>query len=68
MTVRMRNAINPQHACHSADVLTPTERAVSRVIYQPPCRVKFIGAPCRVGTTWGDVPRIRNLLDQLRGK
>lgn len=65
MTVRMRNAINPQHACHSADVLTPTERAASYQALQiAPAR--SVEVKCRP-MQWQDVPRIRKQLEAIRG-
>lgn len=59
MTIRVRHAINPQHACHSADVLTGPERATQRAARTVEVKVRAM--------TWGDVSRIKKLLDQSGG-
>ena len=60
MTIRSRHAINPQHACHSADVLTGPERATQRAERTVEVKVRAM--------TWGDHPRLRKLLESLRTK
>jgi hypothetical protein len=68
--IRARNALRSDAACHSADVLTPTERAVEvRMRHGPesfaaPEALIYRNAAMR----WGDVPEIRALLMTLRGK
>jgi len=53
----------PDSACHSADVLTPTERAADRV----PLRVAATTPPKPVmGLKWADNIRIRTILQSLR--
>lgn len=64
--IRAHNAIRADAACHSADVLTPTERAADRLpshFTKPEQLVYRDKAMC-----WGDVPEIRSLLLSLRGK
>ena len=66
--IRARNAIRPDAACHSADVLTPTERAADRI---PPDFSKPEGLIYRSANntkTWGDIPEIRAILNSLRSK
>ena len=54
----------PDSACHSADVLTPTERAADRSpIIQPEItRHKAKDG----GKTWADHPELRTILQSLR--
>ena len=53
----------PDSACHSADVLTPTERAADRV----PLRVAATTPPkSATGLKWADDPEIRTILQSLR--
>lgn len=67
MTIRARHAINPAHACHSADVLTPTERAVEYLGRQ--IRLPTLPAPVdHHRLKWGEVPAIAKLLNSIRGK
>lgn len=48
--VKAHKALNPSHACHSADVLTPVERAAERHFWRPikPATTKL-----------GDIPTIK---------
>ena len=54
----------PDSACHSADVLTPTEREAESVPHH------FVDATKMVyrdgGKTWADDPNIRTILQSLR--
>lgn len=63
--MRARNAIRSDAACHSADVLTPTERAAERLPsgFALPAQLVFRDKAMR----WEDVPEIRNLLMKLKG-
>jgi len=55
----------PDSACHSSDVLTPTECAADRV----PLRVAATTPPKpATGLKWADDPDIRTILQSLRGK
>ena len=55
----------PDSACHSSDVLTPTERAADRV----PLRVAATTPrKAATGLKWADDPDIRAILESLRGK
>lgn len=56
--IRARKAPRPDAACHSADVLTPPERATERH------RAPVVTLPVRAEhrTRWGDVPEIRSIL------
>jgi len=55
----------PDSACHSSDVLTPTERAADRVLL----RVAATTPPKpATGLKWADDPDIRTILTMLRGK
>jgi hypothetical protein len=67
MVIRTRKAPRADAACHSADVLTPTERAAEshelRPFARPDELVYRDHAMC-----WGDDPKIRNVLLKLRGK
>ncbi len=70
---KARNAIRSDAACHSADVLTPTERAVemsrTRRTKPSPAFVKPEELVYREKVMqWGDVPEIRMLLSRIRGK
>jgi len=64
--IRARHAINPAHACHSADVLTPTERAAERDKhgFVPRGTLVYRDTACK----WGDVQHIRDMLESIRGK
>ena len=63
--IRAHRAPRPDSACHSADVLTPTERAADRV----PLRVAATTPPkAATGLKWADDPDIRTILTMLRGK
>ena len=67
--IRARHAPRPDAACHSADVLSPPERALARrdhcadVSHMVPRETK----PAHV-LQWGDVPRIAKILQSLRSK
>ena len=63
----------PDSACHSADVLTPTEAAAQlaaqRIVWPHACKWTPPAAPSRDGVkTWADDPDIRAILQLLRGK
>jgi hypothetical protein len=73
--IRARNALRPDAACHSSDVLTPVERAASfrsgrragktSAIKQGlahPAELVYRDRPMK----WGDVPEIRAVLLTLR--
>lgn len=64
--IRANKAPRPDSACHSADVLTPTERAAERLPkgFTPPQRLVYRDRDMR----WGDDPEIRKQLEKLRGK
>ena len=63
--IRAHRAPRPDSACHSADVLTPTERAADRVLL----RVAATTPPKpATGLKWADDPDIRTILQSLRGK
>lgn len=68
MAIRARNAIRSDAACHSADVLTPAERYVEqlqrkRLPRRSPAGGQLV-VPCG-SAVWGDVPRIREVLQAL---
>ncbi len=67
--IRAHNALRPDAACHSADVLTPPERAYDprahRVINEGRAPAAATRPP---GLRWGDCPEIRRILDLWRGK
>lgn len=62
--VRARNAIRADAACHSADVLTPTERAASRRDFpvSPLPSLPYVAPPMK----WKDVPHLRAALLFIR--
>lgn len=65
--IRARNALRADAACHSADVLTPTERAAERLPKQfsQPAQLVYRSTDMK----WGDVPKLRAILLSLkRGK
>jgi len=63
--IRAHNALRPDAACHSADVLTAPERAAAGRRQREEAR-----APAAVertpGMRWGDVPAIRSILTSWR--
>lgn len=63
--VKARNVLRHDAACHSADVLTPTERAAEKLPkgFTPPAQLVFRDKPMR----WGDDPKIRQVLMKLKG-
>ena len=63
--IRPGRTPNPSHACHSADVLTPTERAASRRDHVRDV-TKLIPEPRCL--TWAQVPHIAKVLQSLRSK
>lgn len=64
--IRAKHAPRPDAACHSADVLTPTEHAAEKLPkgFTPPQQLVFRDHACK----WGDDPQIRSQLEKLRGK
>lgn len=64
--IRANKAPRPDSACHSADVLTPTERAAERLPkgFATPSQLVFRDHDMR----WGDDPKIRAVLMKLKGK
>lgn len=64
--IRAKRAPRPDAACHSADVLTPTERAADQLPrgFAKPSQLIFR----EHGMRWGDVPEIRKQLEKLRSK
>ena len=64
--IRARRAPRPDAACHSADVLTPTERAADKLPkgFAKPEQLVFR----EHGMRWGDDPEIRKQLLKLKGK
>lgn len=64
--IRARNVLRADAACHSADVLTPTEKAAERLPrgFVPPERLTYRDTDM----TWGDVPALRAVLLSLKGK
>lgn len=61
--IRARRSPNPNHACHSSDVLSPTEKSCQ--IHQLQKRKT---TPSDGGRTWGDDARIRTILESIRSK
>lgn len=66
--IRARNAINPNHSCHSADVLTGPERFLQRLQELPDVPKHRQDVECRYGMRWGDAKHIRDVLESIRGK
>jgi hypothetical protein len=64
--IKARNTLRPDAACHSADVLTPTERAAERLPrgFTPPQKLVYRNSDMR----WGDDPKIRKQLMKIKGK
>jgi hypothetical protein len=64
--IRPHNALRPDAACHSADVLTPPERYASQRD-RPEAR-----APAHQtrtpGMCWGDHPELNRILTIARGR
>jgi len=64
--IRARNALRPDAACHSSDVLTPVERSAERAIKGTQ---KWLRQPAEPKADrpmkWGDVPAIRAILQSL---
>jgi len=58
--IRASRTLRPDAACHSADVLTPTERAAE---FARPDRLVFRERDMK----WGDEPAIRAVLQKIRG-
>ena len=64
--IRAHNALRPDAACHSADVMTAPERAAGR---RQSHRDVVTVRQLPVGAVrWGDCPEIRRILDLWRGK
>lgn len=64
MTIRPGRSPRPDSACHSADVLSPTERAAS---VHPIMPVEITRHKSERGEmTWADVPSIKAILQLLR--
>lgn len=63
--VKARNVLRADAACHSADVLTPTERAAEKLPkgFTAPAQLVFRDQACK----WGDDPKIREALLKLKG-
>jgi hypothetical protein len=62
--IRAHHAINPNHAVHSADVLTAPERHADHAVQHVPRAT----TPIRErAMKWGDVPRIADILNSIRG-
>lgn len=64
--IKARNVLRTDAACHSSDVLTPTERAAERLPkgFVASEQLVFRDKPMR----WGDDPTIRETLLKLKGK
>ena len=63
--IRAHNALRPDAACHSADVLTGPERAADAA--KPRMEARAPAAATRTpGMRWGDVPEIRSILATWR--
>lgn len=64
--IRAKRAPRHDAACHSADVLTPTERAANNLPkgFAKPSQLVFR----EHGMRWGDDPEIRALLLSIREK
>jgi len=64
--IRAKKAPRADSACHSADVLTPTERAAEQLPkgFTPPTHLVYRDRDM----CWGDDPEIRKQLEKLRGK
>lgn len=62
--IRAHGALRADAACHSADVLTPTERAAGRLPrgFAAPAQLVYRDRDMQ----WGDVPEIREALMKLR--
>ncbi len=62
--IRAHNVLRADAACHSADVLTPPERAASQ---RERLEARSPAAETRApGLRWGDCPEIRRILDLWR--
>lgn len=61
--IRARNAIRPDAACHSADVLTPPERTAENMRngFTAPQQLVYRDVDCK----WGDIPELKAALLQL---
>ena len=65
--IRAHNALRPDAACHSADVMTAPERAADAG--HPREEAHAPRAATRApALRWGDCPEIRRILDLWRGK
>ena len=64
--IKARNVLRPDAACHSADVLTPTERAADKLPkgFAKPAQLVFR----EHGMRWGDDPEIRKQLMKIKGE
>lgn len=64
--IRARNVLRAEAACHSADVLTPTERAADRLPsgFANPVQLVYRHKAMK----WGDHPALRAILLSLKGK
>ncbi|WP_164931716.1 hypothetical protein [Dyella sp. M7H15-1] len=64
--IRARNALRPDAACHSADVLTPVERAADREKKPHHPKPQTQSEPRHDRQLkWRDVPAIRAILQSL---
>lgn len=63
--LKAHNVLRADAACHSADVLTPTERAAEKLPkgFVPPPQLVYREKSMR----WGDDPKIREALLKLKG-
>lgn len=66
--IRARKNPRSDSCCISADVLTPTERAASRLPTLPAVPAHRQGIRWEAGMRWGDVPEIRAILSLLMSK
>jgi hypothetical protein len=66
--IRARNALRPDAACHSSDVLTSVERSAEHAIRGTKQWLRKQSEPKRDPARpmkWGDVPEIRAILLSL---
>lgn len=70
--IRARNALRPDAACHSSDVLTPVERSAEKAIKGTQAWLRreprSTPPPANRPLKWGDIPAIRAILESLRSK
>jgi hypothetical protein len=65
--IRARHAPRADSCCTSADVLTPTERVASRRDHSERV-LDMVPRGTSHTLRWGDCPRIRAVLESIRGK